>query len=180
MKTDAVLIDDSEKKPEHRLDKYLDFFNPETSRKELKKRDLDYLEKMRKAFALRTRLFSPEHVRKSLETEYSLSYSQACQIYADMEYVFGKQEETDKSALKRILTEHYYTAIAIAVKHTDKDPIKASEAIIKATERISTLHGLNDGSGDIPVEQLMPPRTVTYVIQNAVITGDVAKEVKHG
>lgn len=171
---------DTDDKPAHRLDKYLDFFNPMAQKRDLKKRDLEYLEKMRKAFALRTRLFSPEHVRKSIETEYSLSYSQACQIYADMEYVFGKQEEVDKSALKRILTEHYYTAIALAVKNTGDDPLKAAEMIMKASEKLGNLHGLNDASSAMTPEQLMPPRTVTYVIQNAVISGDVVKEVSNG
>lgn len=171
---------DPEKKSEHRLDKYLDYFNPASGKKELKKKELDYVEKMRKAFALRTRLFSPEHVRKAIETEYSLSYSQACQIYSDMEYVFGKQEETDKAALKRFLTEHYYTAIALAVKHTGDDPLKAAEMIMKASEKLGNLHGLNDGTSALTPEQLMPPRNVTYIIQNAVIAGDGVKEVSHG
>lgn len=168
-------------KEEHRLDKYLDHMNPEV-RRDLKAKDRDYLERMRKAFSLRTRMFSAEHTRKMLMQEYGLGYSQACAVYVDMEYVFGKQEEVDKALLRRVLNEHYYTAISIAVKNTDKDPIKAAELIVKATEKIAKLNGLDEADGQLPPEMLMPPRTVIYQVQNAVIVPELpaAKEVGRG
>lgn len=151
-------------KQAHKLDVYLDHLNPNVKR-ELTTQQNEMLGKYLKIFAWRCKLFSPEQTRKLIMQEWQCSYSWACEMFNDMEYVFGNTEEINKKTTTRILIDHYYTAMQIAIKGESKDPFKAAELIIKITERIGELLQIGKGGGEeIPVELLMPKRQITYYV----------------
>jgi hypothetical protein len=150
-------------KTQHKLDKYLEHLNPQVKRK-LSGKDQDMMDRYWKIFMWRCKMFSPEQVRKMAMQEWKASYSWACEMYSDMEYVFGNTNEINKSVQRRILLEYYHTAMSIAIQNSKADPIKAATLIANVTDKIAALIGLHDGSESIPPELLMPKRTVTYVI----------------
>ena len=96
--------------------------------------------------------------------EWDLRYSRACELYNDMEYVFGSTEEVNKNVTRRILLEHYYTALSMAVQGKANDPIKAAQIICNITDKIAALLNIGDGSQQLPPELLMPKRSVTYYV----------------
>lgn len=155
-------------KKEARLEKYLDHLHPKVQKK-LKGDDLDYLNRMRLAFNWRCSMFSPEQVRRMIMQQFELEYSQACRVYSDMQFVFGKVEEADKAAERKILVEYYHKAIQMAIRNGNED------GVMKATEKLAILLGLNEGTTLTP-EQLMPARTVVYIEKAMVVNGAV-KEV---
>ncbi|MBB3842203.1 hypothetical protein FHS57_006234 [Runella defluvii] len=150
-------------KSEHKLDAYLDHLNPNLKRA-LTKKQSEMMDKYWKIFGWRCKLFSPEQTRKMIMQEWDVSYSWACEMYNDMEYIFGNTEEVNKNTTRRILLEHYYTALSLAVQGKNKDPLKAGELIAKITDRIAALCGIGDNTEQIPPELLMPRRSVTYVV----------------
>ena len=96
--------------------------------------------------------------------EWQLKYSRACELFLDMEYIFGNTEEVNKNVTRRILLEHYYTALSIAVQGKASDPMKAAQLICNITDKIAALLNIGDGSQQIPPELLMPKRSVTYYV----------------
>ena len=152
-----------EEKEAHKLDKYLDHLNPMLHRP-LGKKDAEMMEKYLKIFSWRCKLLSPEKVRQKIRTEFDVSYSWACEMYNDMEYIFGNTDEINKNTHRRVLLEHYYKAIRLVETSKNKDSFKAAEIIIKATDRIAVLLGIGDTSEQIPPELLMPKRSVTYYV----------------
>lgn len=159
-------------KKSDRLDKFLDHLNPDV-RAKLGVKDTEYLERMRKAFGWRCNMFSAEQVRKMIMQEYDLEYSQACRVYTDMEWLFGKIEEIDKNALRRILAEYYHRGIQMALKNNNED------GVINGTDKLAKLHGLNETIPTLTPEQMMPARTVVYVEKAVIVNGEV-KEVGNG
>lgn len=122
------------------------------------------LDKYWKIFGWRCKLFSPEQTRKMIMQEWACSYSWACEMYLDMEYIFGNTDEINKNVTKRILLEYYYTALSLAVQGKNKDPLKAAETITKITDRIAVMLGIGDNTEQVPPELLMPRRSVNYYV----------------
>ncbi|MCP1384444.1 hypothetical protein [Runella salmonicolor] len=152
-----------DEKQAHKLDIYLEHLNPNI-RRPLPKKQADTLDKYWKIFGWRCKLFSPEATRKLIMQEWSCSYSWACEMYGDMEYIFGKTEEINKNVHRRILLEHYYTALTMAVQGKNSDPLKAAQVICNISDKIAQLLGIGEESQQIPPELLMPKRQVTYFV----------------
>lgn len=150
-------------KQAHKLDIYLEHLNPNVKRP-LSKKQSEMLDKYWKIFGWRCKLFSPEQTRKMIMEEWKCSYSWACEMFQDMEYIFGNTDEVNKNSTRRILLEHYYTALQLAVQGKSKDPLKAAEVIAKITDRVAAMLNIGEGSQDIPTELLMPKRQVTYYV----------------
>jgi len=153
----------TDEKQAHKLDIYLEHLNPQLKRP-LTKKQHEMLDKYWKIFGWRCKLFSPEQTRKLIMQEWSCSYSWACEMFQDMEYIFGNTEEVNKNVTRRILLEHYYTALSLAVQGKASDPIKAAQIISNITDKIAALLNIGDGSQQIPPELLMPKRQVTYYV----------------
>lgn len=152
-----------EEKQPHKLDVYLDHLNPNLKRK-LNPKQTELLDRYWKIFGWRCKLYSPEQTRKMIMQEWQVSYSWACEMYQDMEYIFGNTEEVNKNVTRRILLEYYYIALSMAVQGKSKDPLKSAETITKITDRIAVMLGIGDNSEQVPAELLMPKRTVTYYV----------------
>lgn len=152
-----------------RLQKYLDHLNPDIENKpRLGKVEKEYFELMKVAYHWRSTFFSPDQVRKMLQKEGNgRGYSSACQIYADMEYVYGKTAEVNKEALKRIQIESYYKLIQMIYKSNADDWEKAKR-IESILDKISNLYGLKDGD-TLDINTIMPARVVQIVAGNVQV-----------
>ena len=126
----------------------------------LKPSEHEMLDKYRKCFAWRGKLFSPQQCVNMLMQEYSIKYSQAYQIMMESTRLYGKIEDIDKAGTTKILIETLYVAMSIAVKD------KNADAIISATREIAKLAKLNDDQVPLSVDELMPARVAKYVQNN--------------
>jgi len=160
--------------PADKLDKFRDHL---LHRKPLKPSEHITLEKYRKCFAWRCKLFSPQQVVTMLMQEYDLRYSQAYQLMADSTRLYGKVEDIDREGTRKVLIETLYVAMSIAVKD------KNADAIIAATKEIARLSKLNDSMAPLSADELMPARTVKYVQNNVTVNnfgGTTPNEVEEG
>lgn len=147
-----------------KLDKFRDHL---LHRLPLKPSEHETLEKYRKCFAWRCKLFSPQQVVNMLMQEYGLKYSQAYQLMAESTKLYGKVDDIDREGSRKILIENLYVAMSIAVKD------KNAEAIIAATREIAKLSRVYDEQSPIAAEDLMPARTVKYVQNNVTINNNL-------
>jgi hypothetical protein len=174
--TEELTIDktDYEKRREHRLDKFLDHLNPDVNRK-LGKKDQIYFDLMSKSFNWRSSFFSPEQVRKMIMNEVKdvkgkkYSYSMACQLYADMEFIFGKDPKADKSIWTKIVTEGYYKALQIVMKDNQGKEIEKGQAITNILDKIAKINKLYDTENAVPLGMIMP-ENVTFLIKSVTNT----------
>jgi len=143
-----------------KLDKFRDHLLHRTP---LKPSELETLEKYRKCFGWRCKLFSPQQVVNMLMQEYDLRYSQAYQLMAESARLYGKVEDIDREGTRKVLIESLYVAMSIAVKE------KNAEAIIAATREIAKLSKVHDEQSPLSPEDLMPARVVKYVQNNVTI-----------
>ncbi|GAB3886073.1 hypothetical protein [Spirosoma agri] len=143
-----------------KLDKFRDHL---LHRTELKKSEVETLEKYRKCFGWRCKLFSPQQVVNMLMQEYTLKYSQAYQLMAESTRLYGKVEDIDREGSRKILIESLYVAMSIAVKD------KNAEAIIAATREIAKLSKVYDDQSPLSPDEMMPARVVKYVQNNVTI-----------
>ena len=150
-----------------KLDKFKDHL---LHRRPLKPSEHETLEKYRKCFAWRCKLFSPQQVVNMLMQEYSLRYSQAYQIMADSTRLYGKVEDIDKEGTRKILIESLYVAMSIAVKD------KNADAIIAATRELGKLAKVHDEQSSLSPDEMMPARTVKYVQNNVTINNNLPGE----
>lgn len=154
-------------KREARLQKYLDLIDPNVRDKPvLGKREKERFDLMQTAYHWRTSFFSPDQVRKMLMKERAAdgkerSYSSACEIYQDMEHVWGKTYEINKDALKRVQVESYYKLIQLVYK-SDADEWEKAKRIESILDKISDLYGLKDGERLSP-DDVMPERIIQIV-----------------
>jgi hypothetical protein len=147
---------------ESRLERYLDYLNPDVEGKTLTKKQSEYFELMQLAYHWRSTFFSPDQVRKRLMKEGDgRGYSSACQIYSDMEYVYGKSSEINKDALKRIQVESYHKLIQMIYKSSADEWDKATR-IGQILDKISKLYGL-ENSDSITADMVMPSRPIQIV-----------------
>jgi len=149
-----------EQKRAERLDKFRDHL---LYRVPLKPSEHQMLDRYRKCFAWRGKLFSPQQCVNMLMQEYSIKYSQAYQIMMDSTKLYGKVEDLDKAGTTKILIETLYVAMSIAVKD------KNAEAIISAVGKIATLAKLNDDQVPLSVDELMPARVAQYTQNNVTV-----------
>ncbi|MCX6216397.1 hypothetical protein [Spirosoma sp.] len=159
-----LLPQSSDKTPEQkraeRLDKFRDHL---LYRVPLKPSEHAMLDKYRKCFAWRGKLFSPQQCVNMLMQEYGVKYSQAYQIMMDSTKLYGKVEDLDKAGTTKILIETLYVAMSIAVKDRN------AEAIIAATRQIGVLAKLNDDQVPLSVDELMPARVARYTQNNITV-----------
>ncbi|GAB3767798.1 hypothetical protein GCM10028818_01220 [Spirosoma horti] len=154
----------SDKSPEQKRAEKLDKFRDHLlHRVPLKPSEHAMLDKYRKCFAWRGKLFSPQQCVNMLMQEYNLKYSQAYQIMMESTKLYGKVEDLDKAGTTKILIETLYVAMSIAVKD------KNAEAIIAATREIARLAKLNDDQVPLSVDELMPARVAKYVQNNVTV-----------
>ncbi len=154
-------------KAEDKLDKYRDHLLHRTA---LTVKEQEILEKYRKCFAWRCKLFSPQQCVQMLMQEYSIKYSQAYQLMAESTRLYGKVEDIDREGTRKVLIENLYVAMSIAVKD------KNSEAIISAVKEVAKLSRVNEEAGQLSPEDLMPARTVKYVQNNLTVNNFSASE----
>jgi hypothetical protein len=147
-----------------KLDKFRDHL---LHRLPLKPSEHETLEKYRKCFAWRCKLFSPQQVVNMLMQEYGLKYSQAYQLMAESTKLYGKVDDIDREGSRKILIENLYVAMSIAVKD------KNAEAIIAATREIAKLSRVYDEQSPLTPDELMPARTVKYVQNNVTINNNL-------
>jgi hypothetical protein len=143
-----------------KLDKFRDHL---LHRIPLKPSEHETLEKYRKCFGWRCKLFSPQQVVNMLMQEYNLKYSQAYQLMAESTKIYGKVDDIDREGTRKILIESLYVAMSIAVKE------KNAEAIIAATREIAKLSKVHDDQSPISAEDLMPARVAKYVQNNVTV-----------
>jgi hypothetical protein len=162
-------------KKEARLQKYSDLLDPDISVKPvLGKRERERFDLMQTAYHWRTTFFSPDQVRKMLMKERGeRSYSSACEIYQDMEYLWGKTYEINKAALKRVQIESYYKLIQLVYK-SDADDWEKAKRIESILDKISDLYGLKDGESYDP-EDVMPERIIQIISSGGVQIANVEK-----
>lgn len=143
-----------------KLDKFRDHLLHRTV---LKASELETLEKYRKCFGWRCKLFSPQQVVSMLMQEYNLRYSQAYQLMAESSKLYGKVEDIDREGTRKVLIEGLYVAMSIAVKE------KNADAIIAATREIAKLSKIHDEQSPLTPDELMPARVAKYVQNNVVV-----------
>lgn len=147
-------------KAEDKLDKFRDHLLHRTA---LTTKEEQTLEKYRKCFAWRCKLFSPQQCVQMLMQEYSIKYSQAYQLMAESARLYGKVDDIDKEGTRKVLIENLYVAMSIAMKD------KNSEAIISAVKEIGKLSRVNEEAGALSPDDLMPARTAKYVQNNVTV-----------
>ncbi|CCH00308.1 hypothetical protein FAES_2299 [Fibrella aestuarina BUZ 2] len=150
----------SDQKKAEKLDKFRDHLLHQTH---LTPKEELMLEKYRKAFAWRCKLFSPQQCVSMLMQEYSIKYSQAYQIMSESTKLYGKVEDIDKAGTTKILIETLYVAMSLAVKD------KNAEAIIAATREIAKLTKLHVDEIPMSIDELMPARVAKYVQNNVTV-----------
>lgn len=146
-----------------KLDKFRDHL---LHRLPLKPSEHETLEKYRKCFAWRSKLFSPQQVVSMLMQEYGLKYSQAYQLMAESTKLYGKVDDIDREGTRKILIENLYVAMSLAVKDRN------AEAIIAATREIAKLSKVHDDQSPLTADELMPARVVKYVQNNVTINNN--------
>ncbi|MCC5613169.1 hypothetical protein LC612_42455 [Nostoc sp. CHAB 5834] len=149
-----------EQKAADKLDKFRDHLLHRTP---LKPSEHDTLEKYRKCFAWRCKLFSPQQVVNMLMQEYAIKYSQAYQLMAESTKLYGKVDDIDREGTRKVLIESLYVAMSIAVKE------KNAEAIIAATREIAKLSKVHDDQSPLTPDELMPARVAKYVQNNVTV-----------
>ncbi len=147
-------------KPADKLDKFRDHLLHHIP---LSPKEQATLEKYRKCFGWRCKLFSPQQVVNMLMQEYNLKYSQAYQLMAESTKLYGKVEDIDREGSRKILIEGLYVAMSIAVKD------KNAEAIIAATREIAKLQKIHDDQSPLSPDEMMPARVVKYTQNNVVV-----------
>lgn len=167
-------------KKEARLQKYIDLIDPNISTKPvLGKRERERFDIMQTAYHWRTNFFSPDQVRKMLMKERGeRSYSSACEIYQDMEFVWGTTYQINKSALKRVQIESYYKLIQLVYKSSADDWEKAKR-IESILDKISDLYDLK-ADDNLGVEEVMPEHIIQIVSSGGIQIANVEKPVEGG
>lgn len=174
MTEEIALKSEYEKRRENRLDKFLDHLNPDLQRK-LGKKDQIYFNLMSKAFNWRSSFFSPEQVRKMIQNEakdtkgQKYSYSMACQLFADMEYIFGKDPKADKDIWRKIVTEGYYKSLQVVMKDTQGKEIEKGVAMANILDKIAKINKIYDADNAMPLSQIMP-ENVNFLIKSVTNT----------
>jgi hypothetical protein len=164
-------VDQELERRENRLQKYIEILNPSIEDKpSLGAKEQKNFALMQTAYAWRTSFFSPDQVRKmlmkeSIENGKERSYSTACQIYQDMEFIFGKTAEINKDALKRVQIESYYKLIQLVYK-SSADEWEKAKRIESLLDKISKLYGLDENQSVLGAE--MVPRNVQIVVKGGM------------
>jgi hypothetical protein len=164
-------------KREQRLTKFMDILNPEVEDKPvLGKKDLELWQLIQQAYSWRTMFHSPDSVRRMLmelpveRSEKPRSYSSACQIYQDMEYIFGQNVTENRDTQRRILLEYAHNRIA-AIQSSGMERIDKEKMIERWYDKIVKLSQLDQKEeGAVG----MTPITVNFISGNEsvqLITG---------
>lgn len=159
-------------KREDRLSKFLDILNPditEGNKPRLGKVEKEIWEAIQYAYSLRVLFHSPDKIRRAMmhyPSPNTRSYSSACQIYQDMEYIYGKSTEVNKDAQRRVLLEFAHNRIH-EISANERLEEEAKEKLIeKWFDKIVKLSDLTEGNALPPV---MPPVNVNFVTGNDTV-----------
>lgn len=164
-------------KREHRLSKYLEMLNPDVEDKpELTEKEEEIWRAIQHAYSLRVMFKSPDKVRKELMTfGEGRKYSSACQVYQDMEYIYGETAEVNKNAERRIIRDFIYSRIEALTdpptfrdgeREKNLDRVEVEKLIQKWTENLIKLGEF--GTGNMPrPEDLMPKPVINLIVGSA-------------
>lgn len=139
--------------PEDKLDKYRDFL---LGRKALTAKQHEMLANYRKAFAWRCKGFSQQHVMQMLKQDASIDDAMAYRILQEATKLYGRVEDIDKEGTRRILIEHLYIAMSIAIKARDSNSINST------VEKIAKLSKIYDEMPQLNPSDLMPAKSVIF------------------
>lgn len=164
---DEVLVYAVDKR-EARLQKYVDLINPDVKDKPIiGKKERERFDLMQTAYHWRTNFFSPDQVRKMLMKERGeRSYSSACEIYQDMEHVWGETHEINKKALTRVQIEGYYKLIQLVYK-SSADEWEKAKRIESVLDKITDLCKLKDGETK-DLDSIQPEHLIQVVSSSVV------------
>jgi len=167
-------------KKEARLQKYLDLLDTDVTQKPvLGKKERERFDLMQTAYHWRTNFFSPDQVRKMLMKERGeRSYSSACEIYQDMEFIWGATYQINKAALKRVQIESYHKLIQLVYKSSADDWEKAKR-IESILDKISDLAALKTDD-KLSVEDIMPEHIIQIVSSGNIQIANVEKGGENG
>lgn len=156
MGTDVAKIE----KVDDKLDKFRDHLLHRTA---LTPKEQEMLDKYRKCFAWRCKLFSPQQAVNMLMQEYGIKYSQAYQVMSESTRLYGKVEDIDREGTRKVMIESLYVAMSIAVKDRN------AEAIISATKEIAKLSHVYELQTELSPDDLMPARVAIYQQHNVTV-----------
>ena len=162
----------SEKPKPNRLDKYLDYLNPDMKGVALNTSQLERFELMRLCRHWRIEFFSPGQVVKLLEEKHEQKKSNAYQILKDADYIFGKTEKLDREAERGILYEYYHKALQAAWADTEASGVAKAMAVERIVDKMVKLSGAADGAVNVDIRKMMP--TV-----NIIFTDEPAKKIEN-
>lgn len=153
----------------NRLDKYLEAMHPDIQRK-LAPHEVERLELMTKYRHWRLNWFSPENCRKMLMNEggeNKRSYSAACAIIEDSDWIFGKLATLNKAVERGVLYEYYHKALQEIIKDKQGLGIEKSNAMERVIDKMAKLVGAYDLSESMSPDALMPDTTYNIVVVNS-------------
>lgn len=149
------------KKPD-RLDIYLDYMNPDHPRDKLPSREKARLDLMMLVRGRRKKLFGPAQVLKMLMNDHGQSQSNAYQIMADSDFLFGGWEKINKSAERSIIYENLHFAMQIAMADKEAKGIEKAALILKINAEMAKIADIHNMIEQVDVDKLMP--ATTYII----------------
>lgn len=156
-----------EVKEKHRLDIYLRYLDPDNKRKpQLTPAQQESLDLMYKARHWSISFFSPDQVRKLIQDEGGKdkrSYSRACQILIDSDYIFGSIQKLSKPAQRAIYLEYLHKAIQMIIQDKESKGVEKGREIAKIVSEMAELTGAKDFSENVDPTLLMPAQMVNFI-----------------
>jgi len=148
----ATQVDELKNTPD-KLDKYRDYL---LGRGRLTEKQHEMLANYRKAFAWRCKGFSHQHVMQMLKQDATIDDAMAYRILQEATKLYGRVEDIDKEGTRRILIEHLYIAMSIAIKNRDSNSINST------VEKIAKLSKVYDENPQLTPSDLMPAKTIVF------------------
>lgn len=145
-------VDELKNTPD-KLDKYRDFL---LGRGRLTEKQQDMLANYRKAFSWRCKGFSQQHTMQMLKQDATIDDAMAYRILQESTKLYGRVEDIDKEGTRRILIEHLYIAMSIAIKNRDSNSINST------VEKIAKLSKIYDENPQLTPSDLMPAKSIIF------------------
>jgi hypothetical protein len=156
--------EDPEKPKPHRLQAFLDFFDPENKRTELTPNQTEKLELMRQTRYWRQNFFSPNQVVKMLMEKNYFSQSQAYLILKDADYIFGKIDLMNKDAERSVQYELLHKAAQMVMACKESTQFEKGMALEKIVDKMSNLSGTKDTSINFDPIKAMAPVSINFMV----------------
>jgi hypothetical protein len=163
---DELVEWDSDKPKPHRLEAFLNYFDPDNKRQSLTPNQTERLELMRETRHWRQNFFSPNQVVKMLQDKKQLSQSQSYQILKDADYIFGKIELINKEAERSIQIETFHKAIQLVMACNETSKFEKGLAIAKINKDLVDLTGTRDISVNMDPMLMMAPVQINIQIDS--------------